>query len=293
MNKRRSARQPPVRRSPRTTGRASDVAGPTGGMRRLSFKALTAIGTLATALVMAIVTAIGSNIGGWFVSAPPEPEPKPGSAFTAGIHIKPKCGQHYALAKALDPRTQAADLHALSVRDDGEMEAFLRAHRGSPQDTITVEVIFTGMSRTPTRILDVKIERLRVSPVLDGTALRTSCEGDPLARPVEVDLDTPPRELMSQGQPYFDQKDLEVSVEERENLRIVASAKANSYRWIFVVQYIDGSGNVAQGYLGADGQLHAQPDDVPQDAEFSLTGTATSYQVTYTESGGRFYLDGD
>jgi hypothetical protein len=290
LGNRKSSRKPPGG----TTGRqqAHDAAGatPPSSSRHISGKAWAVIGTVALAAVTAIAATIGANVGARVVPPPDEPEPEPGSGFTAAVNVIPKCGQHYALADTIDPKTQAADLLAVSTAAAGAMEAFLIDHRGAPQNTITVEIVFTGTSRLPTRILDVKVDRIKTSTNLNGTALRTRCEGDPPARPVEVDLDAPPRELMSQGKPYFDAKDLEVSVEERENLRVFATAKAHSYRWIFAVHFLDGAGKATKGYLGLDGRIYDRSEEVPEDVEFSLTGPATSYSVVYEESGGRFYL---
>jgi hypothetical protein len=259
-------------------------------MRRVSGKAWAAVGAVVFAAVTAIAATIGANVGNRVVPPPVDPAPVPGSGFTAAVNVIPKCGQHYSLADVIHPQTQAADLHAVSISDTAAMQVFLREHRGAPQSSITVEIVFTGTSRLPTRILDVKVDRLKTSTNLKGTALRTRCEGDPPARPVEVDLDLPPRDLVSQGKPYFDGKDLEVSIEERENLRMFVTAMANSYRWIFAVHYLDSTGVTTQGYLGVDGKIRDRPEEVPEDAEFSLTGPAPSYGVIYEASGGRFYL---
>jgi hypothetical protein len=273
-----------------SSARAGAAGATPAGGQRLSLKAWAAFGTVGLAAVTAIAATIGGNIGNRVVPPPVVPEPEPGGGFTAAVNVIPKCGQHYALTNTIDPQTQAADLHAVSTSDASAMQAFLRGHDGAPQSTITVEIVFTGTSRLPTRILDVKVDRLKTSANLNGTALRTRCEGDPPARPVEVDLDAPPRELTSQGKPYFDGKDLEVSVEVRENLRVFVTAKANSYRWIFAVRYLDGTGKVTKAYLGADERAYDRLDAVPEDAEFNLTGPARSYGVSYEASGGRFYL---
>ncbi len=149
------------------------------------------------------------------------------------------------------------------------MQALLAKHQGAAQSTVTVEVVFTGTSVHPTRILDVKIDRLRRPANL--TSLRTECPGDPPARLLEVDLDTPPRDLMSDGEPYFVSKDLEVSIEERENLRIFVTAGECSCRWMFAVDYLDSTVTATRAYFGVHCQLHDWAEDVPQDAEFSLT----------------------
>jgi hypothetical protein len=285
----------PLRRShARIAGaRANPVMKREASAGRLPGARWAALGAVALAAFVAIATPVGANIVNRVLPPSTDAEPKAGGGFAVAVRVIPKCGQQYALADAINPQTEAAELDGFSSGGTDGRQAFLRDHRGAPLGTITVEAVFTGKSRLPTRILDVQIDRLETSTSLKGTSLRTSCQGDPPARSVEVNLDSPPRELMSQGRPYFAEKDLEVSLEERENLRIFLTANAKSYRWIFVVHYLDAAGRVTQGYVGTDGRIYDRSDAVPKDVEFSLSGPAASYDVTYEESGGRLYPVGN
>jgi hypothetical protein len=244
---------------------------------------IAAVGVVMAATAVAVITPLINNAL----------DPKPGGAFTPGISVVPRCGQGYALPDPVDPRTQAAELLAIGPQNNVEIDRFIKARRGAATGTITVEITFTGTSQRRTRILSVDVARLTQTANLAGTSLKTPCEGDPPVRAVELDLDEPPRSLMSSSSPYFDKHDLDVTVEERETLRIFASANNNSYRWVFAVRYVAGTGQPVTGYLGTDGHLHSVLEQVSTENEFSLTGQAKSYAVSYKASGGRFYLAED
>ncbi|SCL20488.1 hypothetical protein GA0074692_0880 [Micromonospora pallida] len=91
--------------------------------------------------------------------------------------------------------------------------------------------------------------------------------------------------------PYFDRHDLDVTVEERETLRISVSARLHGYRWVFAIDHIDGSGAHVTSYLDSQGRLYDDIAHIPGEAEFSLTGAAKAYGARYQESGGRFYQE--
>ncbi|WP_433494911.1 hypothetical protein ACQP26_03305 [Micromonospora sp. CA-248089] len=247
---------------------------------------ITTLGVVVTAAAVAGATAYVNRS----VPPPPEPTPTPGSGFEPAVRRIPKCGQSYAIGRTLDPQTEAAELLSID-RGGPSFDDFLQRQHASPIGTITIEIVFTGRLQRPTRILDVRVARLETTQNLAGTELRTYCGGDPPARAVELDLDTPPRALISDKKPYFDGRDLDVTVEQRETLRISASARLHGYRWVFAIDHIDGSGVTVTSYLDANGGLYQDIAQVPDDAEFSLTGAAKTYGVRYQESGGRFYQD--
>ncbi|GAB4054927.1 hypothetical protein [Catellatospora paridis] len=266
---------------------AAEDGRPEHGRGRLSTRTRWISG-LVTAVVVAAGGAVATGlVNGLFID---EPAPVlPGGGFTAGVSAVYACGQTYALAGGLDPDTGAGPLYELANASRPQMAQVLREQGGAAQTSVTVELILTGTSTRPTRILGVDVARLRTAPTLDGTLLRTPCDGTESVIPVSVDLDTAPRAMMSGSRPYFDGRNLDVSIDDRETLRVNMTAKQHSYSWIFAIRYIDSSGATATSYLDADGRIHTDPDNVLRDAEFTLTGPANRYAYVYRQSGSKFY----
>jgi hypothetical protein len=246
----------------------------------------------ALALVGAVVTAVAITVAtAWANRTVPPPDPIAGGGFTATVETAPECDQAYALPKPIDPRTEAAPLIAVEANDHKAVERFLQDQGGAPVGTTTVEVVLTGTSTNPTRIQDVAVARLRKAPVIAGTRLGTRCEGESDKRAVTIDLDSTGRPLLKDGRPFFKVKNLDVSISERETLLIAVSARQSSYCWIFSIRHPDTSGKSATSFLGRDGRLHPTANDVPQSADFCLTGPSKKYSTRYLATGPRFYFD--
>lgn len=211
-------------------------------------------------------------------------EASTGGTFAVAVSIIYKCGQAYALPGRLDPQTEAGKLNS------EPMPQVLEEFGGSPQSTVTIEMIFSGGTERPTRILDVTVDRLETAPNLDGSALYTPCQGDKQTISTFLNLDHPPRSLMDGNQAYFDGHDLDVTSTDRETLRIAVTAAEHSYHWIFAIRYLNAADAVATAYVGNDGRLYDRPDQVPASVVFSLTGPASKYAVAYQASDGRFSI---
>nr|BFE70415.1 hypothetical protein GCM10020092_037160 [Actinoplanes digitatis] len=108
---------------------------------------------------------------------------------------------------------------------------------------------------------------------------------------VTLDMDRPPRSLMHSGKPFFAEHDLDVTVAERETLRVSVTAQRRSYRWVFGIDHVDGAGARTTSYLDARGRLHRDRARVPEDDYFRITGAASTYGARYIEEGGRFRLN--
>ncbi|BCY11835.1 hypothetical protein [Actinoplanes sp. L3-i22] len=288
-------KKPPQSRGPgRAAPPASEPPAPTsappaGEEKQPWYKAMTAkIGGALLAIIVIAVGAWASKQAERHVPPAPDPKPTPGSGFEPAVTVIPRCGQIYAIDRVVDPDTDAAQLLGLAGSGAAGFNDFLRTERAAPVGSITVEVVFTGLLERPTRILDVRVDGLATTPSTAGTELQTYCGGDPPTRSVTLDMDTPPRSLMSAGKAYFTDRDLDVSVTERETLRISVSAARQNYRWYFAIDHIDATGARATSYLDAAGHLHTDPARVPVADFFAVTGAAKSYGARYTETGGRF-----
>ncbi|MET8152291.1 hypothetical protein ACIBSW_10750 [Actinoplanes sp. NPDC049668] len=253
--------------------------------QRLSAKIIALVVAVVTAVLVAAATAYVNR-----VVPPPEPVPTPGSGFQPAVGTIPACGQVYALDRVVDPRTGAAPLLAVDGSDTPAFDALLDRERAAPVGAITVEIVITGRLQRPTRILDVRADGVRAEPSAAGTELTTDCAGDSQTRLVTLDMDRPPRSLMHSGKPFFAEHDLDVTVTERETLRVSVTAQRRSYRWVFRIDHIDGAGARTTSYLDARGRLHRDRARVPEDAYFRITGAAKAYGARYIEEGGRFRL---
>ncbi|GLY03772.1 MULTISPECIES: hypothetical protein [Actinoplanes] len=255
--------------------------------------------TTVIGVIVASVTAAGAALATAVVNqivpppavpATPEPTPAPGSGFQAAVATIPDCGQVYALDRVVDPRTGAAPLLALDGSSAPAFDDFLAREKASPVGRITVEMVFTGLFPSPTRILGVRVDGLRQGPNSAGTSMTTACEGDSSTRAVTLDMDTAPRSLRQAGRPYFDGHDLDVSIVDRETLRITVTARRHGYSWFFAIDHIDGAGKQVTDYLDVHGTLHGERHEVREDGRFRITGTAGTYGASYVEDGARFRL---
>ncbi|BBH70708.1 hypothetical protein ACTI_73930 [Actinoplanes sp. OR16] len=249
--------------------------------KTLSFR----IGAALLAVAVTVAGAFGTRLVDRIMG------PEPGSGFEPAVAVIPRCGQVYAMDRVIDPDTGAAELLSLDGAGTAGFDDFLREQRAAPVESITVEITFTGQDQHPTRILDVRVEALQTAPNAAGTELATYCGGDPPTRTVTLDMDTPPRSLMSEGKPYFDGHDLDVSAQERETLRVSVSAARGNYRWYFAIDHIDGSNARTTSYIGRAGKLYTDAAEVPADDYFGVTGAAKAYGARYTETSGRFRLN--
>jgi hypothetical protein len=270
---------PPRGRARPTPGRLSRL------IRQPAGKVLAGVGAVVLASAVAFGTGVANRgVDRLFPSkaaSPSVPAPLPFPievALSTGFDD----GMSYALPAPVLGGPDAAPL-LTGFAGDEELAAYLHARGGAPLEAMVPFFTFTGLAPTGSvRITDLRVHAKQAAPVLSGSRIDTSSEGERDTVPVTVDLDQPSLEVIDQaGKPYFRGHDLELVANEHVKVVITFSAAKRCYHWVMAVDYVLPTGTRQTAYVDNAGKLHKTAAEIAPEGRFSLTGPAAGYRAVW------------
>lgn len=271
----------------RGQGRRPPAEQPTGLRRHLT-KLAAGAGTLALVGVTAMVTGIGEAAANRLVSLfSPAPtsttSPAPTSApepLTVAVRTDiGTAGDSLALRAPVNDGPVAATL--LAGHPEEPWETFLDGHDGAPVGTLVVSLVFTGHRDPEIRVIGIEVERAEGGPVLAGTLVKLTTQGETESIKLAANLDEARPRLLADGEPYFPDGNITLRKGEQETLKLTLTAAERYHRWSFLVHYVDETGAARTAYVDRLGRTSAT---APTGELFSLTGPARRYGARWVEN---------
>ncbi|MGI5522480.1 hypothetical protein ACQEUX_16330 [Micromonospora sp. CA-259024] len=253
-------------------------------------KALAAAGVIIVGAATTLVTGIAEGAATWVVgrlpasetsstSGPPGLSPEPLTvAVTTDIG---NAGDRFALASKLTDGPAAVALMAGDPNDS--WPAFLDEHGGAPVGSLAVKMVFTGQRDPQVRVTDIQVSRAENRPVLNGSVIELSIQGEAESIKMSANLDEArPRIFGEDGKPYFSSGgNIDLKKGEQQTLQLTLTAEERFHRWSFVIDYVDEEGQPQRVFVDRLGRISRS---APTSELFTLTGPANGYGTTWVEN---------
>ncbi len=245
----------------------------------------------------ALFSGVGSATADWLVgivspsaesSPPAAPTPTPTTPreeLTIAVEtFLGETGANFALAAPTG--TDGLALRLRSGDIEKPWQAFLDSNRGAQVGFLKISLVLTGHRQPGITITNVRIEKVRDEPRLEGTHLKLYTAGEVESILLTANLDEVRPKLRDGGVDYFPEKQVELQGGEQQSLVIRVTAGRRLYRWAFAVDYVDDKGDKHTVYVDRAGRLSPSVSAIPLAELFMLTGQAPKYGASWVENLG-------
>jgi hypothetical protein len=162
--------------------------------------------------------------------------------------------------------------------------SFLARNDGAPVDLLHIDMILTRLANTAIRVTDVRIHLIGIrKPNLTGTFIPIPHAGGQAPYHFSANLDAPtPKLVGTGGQQSFSDFNIELAPREQSTLAIDFTARHHSYKWVLLIDYLDGM------------QQRTMKVTEPGGRPFAVTGTGKTYSTRYASdfpSDGGYHLE--
>lgn len=191
-------------------------------------------------------------------------------------------GDVLALKGQLTEGVEAANL--LFGPRDLSWREFLARNEGSAVGSLVAEMTLTNTGTHPVSVATVQAVDVTTAPILDGTRIAFTTQGQVDVIPVEMNLDNA-RPTVRQGDAaYFDLHKIDLQGGEQAILRITAKAALHYVRWIFAVEYVASDGQLHTTFVDSASRNFTEGADRRSAQAFAVTGPSEHYQISYAEN---------